>query len=67
MVFSKQEYWTVLPFLPPGDLPNPWIEPVSPMSPAWQADSLPLSPLGSSLAKGLSLHNVAQISIKWNL
>ena len=30
--FSKQEYWRGLPFPPPGDLPNPGIEPASPMS-----------------------------------
>ena len=24
--FSRQEYWSGLPFLPPGDLPNPGIE-----------------------------------------
>ena len=28
--FSRQEYWNGLPFLPPGDLPNPGIELVSP-------------------------------------
>ena len=33
--FSRQEYWTGLPFPSPGDLPDPGIEPVSP---AWQAD-----------------------------
>ena len=33
MGFSRQEYWNGLPFLPPGDLPNPGIEPVSLMSP----------------------------------
>ena len=27
---SRQEYWSVLPFLPPGDLPYPGIEPASP-------------------------------------
>ena len=27
--FSRQEYWRGLPFLPPGDLPNPGVEPVS--------------------------------------
>ena len=36
--FSRQEYWSGLPFPSPGDLPNPGIEPVSP---ALQADSLP--------------------------
>ena len=28
--FSRQEYWSGLPFSPPGDLPNPGIEPRSP-------------------------------------
>ena len=27
MVFSRQEYWSGLPYPPPGDLPNPEIEP----------------------------------------
>ena len=31
---SRQEYWSGLPFLPRGDLPNPGIEPASPESPA---------------------------------
>ena len=30
MGFSRQEYWSGLPFPSPGDLPNPRIEPVSP-------------------------------------
>ena len=38
--FSKQEYWSELPCPPPGDLPNPGTEP---MSPALQVDSLLLS------------------------
>ena len=40
MGFSRQEYWSGLPFPPPGGLPNPGIEP---RSPALQADSLPES------------------------
>ena len=32
MGFSKQEYWSGLPCPPPGDLPYPGIEPVSPVS-----------------------------------
>ena len=32
MEFSKQEYWSELPFLTPGDLPDPGIEPASPAS-----------------------------------
>ena len=47
MGFSRQEYWSGLPFPSPGDLPNPGIEPGSP---ALWADSLtaelPGKPLG---------------------
>ena len=32
--FSRQEYWSGLPCPPPGDLPNPGIEPGSPASQA---------------------------------
>ena len=32
--FSRQEYWSGLPFPPPGDPPNPGIKPESPASPA---------------------------------
>ena len=35
MGFSRQEYWNGLPFPSPGDFPNPGIEPMSLMSPAW--------------------------------
>ena len=38
MGFSRQEYWSGLPFPSPGDLPDPGIEP---RSPALQADTLP--------------------------
>ena len=38
MGFSRQEYWSGLPFSSPGDLPDPGIEPGSP---ALQEDSLP--------------------------
>ena len=44
MGFSKQEFWSELPCPPPGDLPNPRIEP---RSPTLQADSLPSDPQGS--------------------
>ena len=42
MGFSRQEYWSGLPFPPTGDLPNPGIKPVS----LRQAGSLPLAPPG---------------------
>ena len=47
MGFFRQEYWSGLPFPPPGDLPDPGMEPVSSVSPALQVDSLPLSHWGS--------------------
>ena len=45
MKFSRQEYWSGLPFSSPGDLPNPRIEPGSS---ALQAVSLPAEPPGKS-------------------
>ena len=47
MGFSRHEYWSGLPCPPPGDLPDPGIEPASPVAPVVQADSLPLSHWGS--------------------
>ena len=44
--FSRQEYWSGLPFPPPGDLPDPGIQRVFPVSPTLVADSLPRSHLG---------------------
>ena len=35
----RQEYWSELPFLPPGDLPHPGMALASPVSPASQVDS----------------------------
>ena len=47
MEFSRQEYWSELPFPIPEDIPHPGIEPKSHMSPALGVDSLPLHHLGS--------------------
>ena len=44
MGFSRQEYWSELPFPSPGALPDPGVEP---RSPALQADSLLVEPLKS--------------------
>ena len=44
MGFSRQEYWSGLPFPPPRDLPNPGIELVSQHLLHWQVDYLPLEP-----------------------
>ena len=46
MGFSRQEYWSTLPFPPPGNIPNPGIEPMSPVALALQPYSLPLSHWG---------------------
>ena len=43
MGFSKQEYWSGLPFPSPGDLPNPGIEP---RAPPLQAEALTSEPRG---------------------
>ena len=52
MEFSRQEYWSGLPFPPPGDLPDPGIESGSP---ALQADSL-LSELLGILGREVLFH-----------
>ena len=55
MGFSRQEYWSGLPFPSPGDLPNPGIEPGSP---TLQADALTSEPPGKlSLEVGKSWMN----------
>ena len=46
MEFTREEYWSELPFSSPGDLPDPGIEP---WSPALQADSLPSEPPGTPI------------------
>ena len=46
MGFSRQEYWSGLPFPSPGDLPDPGIEP---RSPALQADALTSEPTGKPI------------------
>ena len=55
MEFSRQEYWSGLPFPSPGDLPNPGIKP---RSPALLEGSLPAEPPGqpkNTRVGGLSL------------
>ena len=52
MEFSRQEYWSGLPFPSPRDLPNPGIES---RSSALQADALPSEPPGKPLGSGLNL------------
>ena len=47
MKFSRQEYWSELPFTSPGDLPDPVFEPGSP---ALQEDTLTYEPPGKPLS-----------------
>ena len=58
MGFSRQEYWSGLPFPSPGDLPDPGIEP---RSPSLEADALTSEPPGK-LDEG-SLKKEKQINI----
>ena len=44
MGFSRQEYWSGLSFLLPGDLPNAGMEPMTFKSPALAGGSLPIVP-----------------------
>ena len=45
MEFSRQECWSGLPFPPPGDLPNPGVEPTSPEAPALAGGFFTMEPL----------------------
>ena len=58
MGFSRQEYWSGLPFPSAGDLPNPGIEP---RSPALQTDTLSSEPPGKPWTTGKSLYFHLQI------
>ena len=50
--FSTQESWSRFPLPPPGDLPDPGIEP---MSPALQADSLTAEPSAEPIVLRISV------------
>ena len=52
-----QECWSGLPFPPPGGLPDPGIEPVSPVCPALQVHSLLAKPLVSPTRR----HQIAEL------
>ena len=66
MEFSRQEYWSGLPYLPTGNLPDAGIKPASPAAAALQADSLPLSRQGSPMLLTLSLFVSADSESKYN-
>jgi len=60
MGFSRQGYWSELPCHPPGDLPDPGIKPMFPVSPALQVDSLLLSHLGNPLVCHFSEKSISR-------
>ena len=61
--FSRQEYWSGLPFPSPWDLPNPGIETASPVSPSLQVYSFPLSHV-KQLEKAMAPHSS---TIAWKI
>ena len=63
MEFSRQEYWSVLPFPPPGDLPDPGIEP---RSPALQADDLLTELWGKPQAHSKLSLTILVILLNWS-
>ena len=54
MGFSRQGYWNGLPFPPPGDLPDPGVEP------ALQTDALPSEPPGKAKNTGVGCYFLLQ-------
>ena len=65
MGFSRQAYWSGLPFPPPRDLPDPGIEPTPPVSLALQVGSLLLEPWGKPLWLFFSLCLVWLFTTPW--
>ena len=63
MGFSRQEYWSGLPFPPPGDLPNPGIEPESLTSPALAGRFFTTS----TTLEALTIYKQQQTTLVWPL
>ena len=61
MGFSRQEYWSGLPFPSQGDLPNPGIEPASP---ALQTDVLPSETPGKPVCR-FSAYEITKSTVCW--
>ena len=61
MEFSRPECRSGQPFPPPGDLPNPGMEP---RSPALQADSLPAEPPGKPLVWAMDNCNMKALTLQ---
>ena len=71
MEFSRQEYWSGLPFPTPGDLPDPGIKPTSPVSPALASGYFTTAPPGNPIPSGyhflinIVITNVYKHFCKW--
>ena len=66
MGFSRREFWSVLPFPPPGDLPNPGVEPESFTSPALAGRFFMSSGTWDALKNSLAvLKNITHTMIIW--
>ena len=61
MGFSRQEYWSGLPFPPPGTLPHPGIQP---RSLALQVYSLPTEPPGKLIEPGRITSNLQTLAVR---
>ena len=64
MGLPRQEYWRGLPCPLPGDLPNPGIEPASPVSPAFQVDFFIIEPRGKPNHDHTPRENGQQVSAR---
>ena len=62
MGFSRQEYWSGLPFPSPGDLPDPGIEP---RSPTLYADALPSEPTNFLVIHYSSIRKLIHLLNPW--
>ena len=72
MGFSRQEYWSGFPFLLPGHLPDPGIEPMSPVSPALAGRFFTTEPPGKpihllewSKSRTLTISMLERMNKKW--
>ena len=65
--FSRQEYWSALPFPPPGDLPDPGIKPTSLMSPALAGRFFTTSATWELHADPNSFVGFIQPTVEWQI
>ena len=66
MEFSRQEYWSGLPFSTPGDLPDPRIKPTSPVSPALAGRFFTTGPPGKPIFANIHV-NFIRFNLTFNL